>query len=218
MTPTAEPWLLNADIRGDTPLIVATRYGRSAKVARLLALGADVGATDQGGQTALHQALYVRGNRETVRLLLDTGADPTARGYQGLTPLDIVRSKQHPYSPLLQAAVSELQRPRLLLKARALLAARRVHSVLSEHFATKSLPAEIQQHILGLAAPLARMGDRREMPRVVEVIGGRRSQANATACMEYTLGVGEHEGKGMAEKAFVELMEMMVPKWEGVDF
>ena len=54
VTPTAEPWLLNADIRGDTPLIVATRYGRSAKVARLLALGADVGATDQGGQTALH--------------------------------------------------------------------------------------------------------------------------------------------------------------------
>lgn len=64
-----------------------------------------------------------------------------------------------------------------------------------------------------LAAPFGISAERAGLPRV-EVAGGRRSQAKAKACIQYALGMEGSEGKGMGKKAFVELFEMIVPKWD----
>lgn len=63
-------------------------------VRALLAAGADVNATQQGGYTALHQAAD-RGLESVVRLLLATGARPDARSAAGRTPADHARAKGH---------------------------------------------------------------------------------------------------------------------------
>lgn len=50
--------------------------------------------------------------------------------------------------------------------------------------------------------------------RTVEVGGGRRSQLKLMERVKYALGLGEREGKEMADKPFVELTKMLVPKWD----
>lgn len=64
-------------------------------VRALLAAGADVDATQQGGHTALHQAAD-RGLEPVVRLLLSAGARRDARSAAGRTPADHARMKGHP--------------------------------------------------------------------------------------------------------------------------
>ena len=63
-------------------------------VRALLAAGADVNATQQGGYTALHQAAD-RGLETVVRLLLAAGARRDARSAAGRTPADHARGKGH---------------------------------------------------------------------------------------------------------------------------
>ena len=57
-----------------------------ARVEKLLALGADVTAQDNDGDTALHGAAQT-GNVEIIRMLLDKGADPNVKNKVGGTPL-----------------------------------------------------------------------------------------------------------------------------------
>jgi ankyrin repeat protein len=45
-------------VTGCSPLMLAARFGQEAAVARLLALGADVGVEDSNGDTAAHLACY----------------------------------------------------------------------------------------------------------------------------------------------------------------
>ncbi len=71
---------------GETPLTCAAMHGRDAVVARLLALGADVGLRDRYGNSAAHRACYGK-HWSTLTLLLDAGAPFNARENEGWTPL-----------------------------------------------------------------------------------------------------------------------------------
>lgn len=76
---------------GVTPLMLASRLGRVAIVAKLLAAGAVVDAIDDRGFTALFHACYDpdedRGHPEMVELLLGAGADKEAKIGYGVRPL-----------------------------------------------------------------------------------------------------------------------------------
>ena len=61
-------------------LIPALRY--------LAQIGWSVNACDTAGQTALHKAAFL-GYAAAVRVLLDSGADPSARDGDGRTALDL---------------------------------------------------------------------------------------------------------------------------------
>ena len=68
---------------------VATGMARA-----LLAHGADVNATQEGGFTALHAAAQ-NGNVGLIRLLLDHGANPQSRAQDGKTPLALALEGKH---------------------------------------------------------------------------------------------------------------------------
>ncbi|XP_047101164.1 BTB/POZ and MATH domain-containing protein 4-like isoform X1 [Schistocerca piceifrons] len=69
-------------------LIEAAEEGGVEEVRALLAAGADVGARDGDGWTALHCAAD-RGDAAVVRLLLSAASDPNARDRWGKTPLHL---------------------------------------------------------------------------------------------------------------------------------
>lgn len=79
---------LNSRDRGDmaTPLIDAARFNCQTSVNKLLASGANTGAADGEGRTALHMAVFSNHNN-IVSALLDAGADPNAPDNLGQTPL-----------------------------------------------------------------------------------------------------------------------------------
>jgi len=60
----------------------------------LIAAGADVNATQQGGWTPLHAAA-LHGNVPLVRLLLEAGATAGAKNDTGQTPAALAKSKNH---------------------------------------------------------------------------------------------------------------------------
>jgi hypothetical protein len=62
----------------ETPLIKAIENRDEAKVRKLVARGANVNGTDKDGNTALQEAASA-GDEKITRLLLDSGADVTAR-------------------------------------------------------------------------------------------------------------------------------------------
>lgn len=79
---------------GETPLIVAVRYGEiSEAVKELIARGADIHATDNLGRTALHWAAMGRNSRDEsddiVRALIAAGATPDITDGNGDTPLQL---------------------------------------------------------------------------------------------------------------------------------
>ena len=73
-----------AEDRARWPLIYAAGEGDSTAVAELIAAGTDVMQRSKDGETALHVSA-VRGNIETVRLLLQAGAEVDARTPKGST-------------------------------------------------------------------------------------------------------------------------------------
>jgi len=75
-------------------LSTASRFG-DLEISRLLIdKGSDVTASDDGGQTPLHQAV-MKGHEVVARLLIDKGADVTAADKAGWTPLDRALEKGH---------------------------------------------------------------------------------------------------------------------------
>ena len=54
---------------------------------RLIASGAEINATDQNGDTALHYAALLESGTDRVRFLLDHAADPNIANQRGQTPL-----------------------------------------------------------------------------------------------------------------------------------
>ena len=104
-------------------------FGRPNCVALLIERGGnalDLDANNYSGGTALHEAAFYPYDdyAEIMQLLLQAGADPTVRTSGGKTALDWARRRHYqPCIFLLEAALIEPQRSRLLFKARALLEA-----------------------------------------------------------------------------------------------
>jgi cytochrome c/ankyrin repeat protein len=71
---------------GATPLMFAAVYGDVAVMNRLIALGADPGAANTSGATAL---MWATPNTNAMRVLLDAGVDVDARSDDGRTALMI---------------------------------------------------------------------------------------------------------------------------------
>lgn len=66
----------------------------TAVIRLLIERGADVNAVQTAGYRPLHQAA-VAGREELVRMLLDAGADRTARCDRGKTPAEYARERSH---------------------------------------------------------------------------------------------------------------------------
>jgi Ankyrin repeats (3 copies)/Ankyrin repeat len=76
------------DQHGGQPLVLAAAAGQDELVRLLLARGAEIDRTGEGGFTALGAAAF-QGQRSTVRLLLRAGASPAALGSSGHAPLHL---------------------------------------------------------------------------------------------------------------------------------
>jgi ankyrin repeat protein len=97
----------NIDKRGWTVLLWAAAYGLSGMVKQLLAYGADLAAASQNRRwTALHVAAESN-SWDTVRTLLNGGADPLARTRDGKTALDLTLGLHIQTRIVLQKAVEE---------------------------------------------------------------------------------------------------------------
>ncbi len=94
----ADPALANTH-SGDgwTPLHLAAAFGTPACVAALLRAGASASAVSTNAQRSqpLHAALALGRNPETIRLLLEHGADPNATQTGGFTPLFSAAAANH---------------------------------------------------------------------------------------------------------------------------
>ena len=77
----------NADINGDTPLIVASIHGHLEVVRYLLEQGANRDKANNYGWTSLHLAANM-GHLEIAKLLMVYGADLNARTNSGELPID----------------------------------------------------------------------------------------------------------------------------------
>ena len=81
-----------------TALHTAAEHGPPTVVAALLAAGANAGATDARGWTALHYAVTstdAAGDTDVMRVLIDGGAPVDAASYTGSTPLWIAEQNGH---------------------------------------------------------------------------------------------------------------------------
>jgi 26S proteasome non-ATPase regulatory subunit 10 len=83
-----------SDEEGWTPLHSAVSGGRDAVVEVLIALGADVGAANNGGRTALHYAAS-KNHIEIANLLIRSGAKINKKDSVGCTPLHRAASAGH---------------------------------------------------------------------------------------------------------------------------
>lgn len=79
----------HADLRGTTALMEAARAGANNVLRALAEQQPDPGRRDQHGRDALMLACQSpRADADTVRILLELGADPRAPGQDGRSPLD----------------------------------------------------------------------------------------------------------------------------------
>ncbi|KAK3773373.1 hypothetical protein RRG08_023251 [Elysia crispata] len=77
----------------ETPLHLAAKHGRTNIVRELIKTDTTiVNDEDEDSNTALHLAAQC-GHHKVVKLLLDLGADVSARNYNAWTPLDLAASK-----------------------------------------------------------------------------------------------------------------------------
>jgi hypothetical protein len=170
--------------------------------------------TDNHGDTALHRAASNR-HAGILSLLLQAGADPTTRNNFGRTPLHYPRSRGHqPCIALLEPAMAEPQRARSLLKARALLDATYAIPKARTESADKGEPPATQQEKALAAAP-AYLKGRVEHGQKLPAVVVDSEKEKLLACLKYALGLeGGEDGQGMPREVFIELCEVLVPKWD----
>ena len=90
-----DPSLTRQSSDGWTPLHLAAYFGRTDAARRLIDAGADLKtlSTNSTGNTPLHAALAGRGDEELVLRMLMAGADASATGADGYTPLHVAASR-----------------------------------------------------------------------------------------------------------------------------
>jgi len=76
-----------------TALVEAASKGDNRTVSELISKGTPVNGLDQYGHTALTEASW-NGFTETVKFLLDHGADPRIKKSDGATPLDLANGRK----------------------------------------------------------------------------------------------------------------------------
>jgi len=197
----ASPACLNAcNVGGWTPLLLVASRRDIASLQVLLARGDALDLNDFRDERTRNGALHLAAESapEVVPLLLDAGADPTICSRDGSTPLDSARRHGQVHSvALLRTAIAEPQRPRLLLKARALIdAARTIHHIQSggddgqrrqEEAAPlrKRTRAESQRKALAAALTYlkGRVKEGEELPRV-EVVEGEEDEKKLLGCLK----------------------------------
>lgn len=172
----------------------------------------------------LHLAVS-KGNSQIVKMLLDAGSNPLMHDAEGETARErAYATADEVCIALLEAAVAEPQRPRLLLKARALIdAPLTIETARTNARDKEGLGPAGQQEQAVAAVPLylkQRVAQEQALP-VVEVVNEQESE-EIVACVKYALGLedgggvvleGQEPAVGMVKELFVELCEMMVPKW-----
>jgi ankyrin repeat protein len=92
----ADPTLLDvmSDAMRKRPLAVAAHHGHLEVVRLLIERGANISATGEWRNTALHYAA-IMGYEEVVALLLDNGAHANSRNQHGITPLVLACHNGH---------------------------------------------------------------------------------------------------------------------------
>ena len=214
---------------GWTPLMEAARLGYTRCVALLIDRGGDaldLNAKEEDGWTSLFWAASL-GPAHIVQLLLQAGADPTIHDNNGETALDIARQYNGQESiPLLQAALVEPQRSRALFKARVLLdAPYGIDKAFTDAVKNALSRGPLQRAVLAAAPKYLRGRVERgeELPRVKVVERQGSDKEQLAACVKYALGLeggggvvfeGQEPTVGMLPEVLVELLEMLVPKWD----
>ena len=163
-----------------------------------------------------------------MRLLLQAGADPSILNEEGDTPLDPAEFTSRAARRLLRAALIEPQRTRALFRARALIDTGRTVTAAAAVLARKGLPTVLHQDIIAMAVPphlAGRVAQAQELPRVsIQHDDNDGEEEKLTACLKYALGLEggggvlldwqEEPAVGMLPEVFVELLELLVPKWD----
>ncbi len=76
--------------KGLTPLQYTALRNKPLCMKTLISYGADLNITEANGATALHGAVY-HGNLESVKILMEAGADPNKQDNFGNTPLSLAK-------------------------------------------------------------------------------------------------------------------------------
>jgi len=225
---------------GETPLMAAADEAAPRCLRLLLARGGaalELDAQRNDGRTALHCAAAWYASPEAVQMLLAAGADPTIRNYQDETPLDKAEEEwEEEWGEeaascvvLLEAALAEPERPRLLLRARDLLDTAAAVPKAAKAALDDGLSYAAQHRAALAAAPAylkRRVAWAQELPRVEVVEGEEAANEKLLGCLKYALGLegggGWHEDEGpppqgMVKDVFVELCELLAPKWARKD-
>ncbi len=219
---------------GWTPLMWAAENKHANIVTFLLqqpAVKATIDAVSTSNYTALSRASY-NGHLSIVQLLLNAGADPTIPAGQH-SPLNrAITQRHHDVAALLRTAIAEPQRPRSLLKARALLdaalAVPNARNDSADGGEPQALQRQQQQEALAVTPAYleGRVAAGRELPAVVVVVDddSNEEEEELVACVKYALGLegggGVHEEgqgpppQGMVHDVFIELCELLVPTWD----
>ncbi|MDD9890665.1 MAG: ankyrin repeat domain-containing protein [Gammaproteobacteria bacterium] len=100
------PLMVAAGVTQTDSRIVAEEKLLEALTMLALEVGADIHATDRGGQTAVHGAANISGN-ELIKFLVAQGADPEAIDRRGRTPHDVAMRTLRP-RPVTAALLREL--------------------------------------------------------------------------------------------------------------
>src|SRR5690606_31975468 len=80
---------------GQTALTDAVAEGRVDRVRELLELGADPNTVNDFGQSPIECVPVTRRGRECGRMLIDAGANPNARSFNGVTVLEMAVESQN---------------------------------------------------------------------------------------------------------------------------
>lgn len=88
--------------KGNTALLIASRFGHDDVVRLLLRHGADPQLSNTQGFSPLHEAIAL-GRLTTVSILLQSGSDPNAVATLNITPLSLAASGKTPHAILESA-------------------------------------------------------------------------------------------------------------------